>query len=146
MSDPTTPTPEQRAATEQPPPQPNANCSIWRLVIEDMQARDKLGRQRYGTPLQAHNGRDALTDAYQEALDLCVYLRQAIAERDDSASQSARRSLLADIAAQMEFEAEMMDESVRTLPAVLVPQHYLREKAALLRQWATRIRDRGEGR
>lgn len=40
-----------------------------------------MGRARYGTPLQAGNGRDALVDAYQEALDLCVYLRQAIEER-----------------------------------------------------------------
>ena len=35
----------------------------------------------HGTPLQAHNGRDPLVDAYQEALDLAVYLRQAIEER-----------------------------------------------------------------
>jgi hypothetical protein len=35
------------------------------------------------TPLQPHNGRDALADAYQEALDLVVYLRQEIAERED---------------------------------------------------------------
>jgi hypothetical protein len=46
-----------------------------------MVARDHVGRARYGTPLQAHNGRDALVDAYQEALDLVVYLRQAIEER-----------------------------------------------------------------
>jgi hypothetical protein len=35
-------------------------------------------------PLRAHNGRDALVDAYQEALDLCVYLRQVIQERPTS--------------------------------------------------------------
>jgi hypothetical protein len=63
-------------------PQPNASRPIWELVIEDMWARDNAGRQKYGTPLQVHNGRDALVDAYQEALDLCVYLRQAIEERD----------------------------------------------------------------
>lgn len=38
------------------------------------------GRQRYGTPLTTHNGRDHLVDAYQEALDLAVYLRAHIAE------------------------------------------------------------------
>jgi hypothetical protein len=37
--------------------------------------------QRYGTLLQAGNGRDALVDAYQECLDLACYLRQAIEER-----------------------------------------------------------------
>lgn len=36
---------------------------------------------KYGTPLQANNGRNPLIDAYQEALDLCVYLRQEIEER-----------------------------------------------------------------
>ncbi len=30
--------------------------------------------------MQAGNGRDALVDAFQEALDLVVYLRQALAE------------------------------------------------------------------
>ena len=60
---------------------PNATTPIWDLVIADMKTRDHVGRQRYGTPLQAHNGRDALQDAYEEAMDLAVYLRQAIEER-----------------------------------------------------------------
>ena len=64
-----------------PAPVPNESTPIWDLVIADMKARDQVGRQRYGTPLQAHNGRDALQDAYEEALDLAVYLRQAIEER-----------------------------------------------------------------
>jgi len=67
---------------DQPPPVPNTSRPVWELVIEDMRERDHIGRQRYGTPLQARNGRDALVDAYQEALDLAVYLRQVIAERD----------------------------------------------------------------
>lgn len=67
---------------DQPQPVPNAGVPVWDLVVADMKARDHVGRARYGTPLQAGNGRDALIDAYQEALDLCVYLRQAIAERD----------------------------------------------------------------
>lgn len=58
---------------------------IWDMVIDDMRARDALGRERYGTRLVAGNGRDALVDAYEEALDLCVYLRQAIAEREKTA-------------------------------------------------------------
>ena len=67
---------------DQPPPIANTYPAVWSLVIDDMAARDKVGRHRYGTPLQPHNGRDALVDAYQEALDLAVYLRQAIYERD----------------------------------------------------------------
>ena len=66
----------------QPAPQQSSGPAIWDLVIEDMAARDRLGEKRYGVRLRPHNGRDALIDAYQEALDLCVYLRQAIFERD----------------------------------------------------------------
>lgn len=62
--------------------------AVWDLVIEDMRARDYVGRARYGTALRPHNGRDALWDAYEEALDLCAYLRQAIAERDAAAKAS----------------------------------------------------------
>ena len=64
----------------QPAPKPNAGTPIWELVIADMRERDRIGRERYGTPLQAHNGRDALQDAYEEILDAAVYLRQAIEE------------------------------------------------------------------
>ena len=67
---------------EQPTPKPNQHPAVWPLVMVDMAGRDKLGRQRYGTPLQPHNGRDTLRDAYEEALDLAVYLRAAIYERD----------------------------------------------------------------
>lgn len=68
--------------TPQMPPKPNTSTPIWELVIADMKARDEFGRAKYGTPLQAGNGRDSLRDAYQEALDLCVYLKQAIVERE----------------------------------------------------------------
>ena len=64
----------------EPPPQKTEGRPIWELVIADMQERDKHGEAKYGTRLQAFNGRSALTDAYQEALDLCVYLRQKIEE------------------------------------------------------------------
>ena len=67
---------------DQPPPHPNANPAIQDLVMQDVAERKRLGIERYGTPLQAFNGRDALVDAYQEALDLVQYLRQALYERD----------------------------------------------------------------
>lgn len=66
----------------EPKPVPNDTTPVWEMVINDFQERDSLGRTKYGTPLQAFNGRDALKDAYQEACDLVVYLRQAIYERD----------------------------------------------------------------
>lgn len=82
---------------DQPPPVQNASVPIWELVIKDcdtmiradeeralliadMRERHRIGCERYGTPLQANNGRDALVDAYQEALDLCAYLKQASIE------------------------------------------------------------------
>ena len=68
--------------TPEPPPKANALPAVWPLVVADMTARDNEGCRKYGTPLQPHNGRDALKDAYQEALDLAVYLRQALYERD----------------------------------------------------------------
>lgn len=66
----------------EPPPVQNQERPTWELVVDDMQERDRVGRARYGTPLQAHNGRRQIVDAYQEALDLVVYLRCEIAERD----------------------------------------------------------------
>ena len=66
---------------EQPPPIENDSKPVWDLVIEDMKARDELGFRKYGVRLQAGNGRDNLWDAYEEALDLAVYLRTEIEAR-----------------------------------------------------------------
>jgi hypothetical protein len=54
---------------------------VWPLVIKDMEERDRLGKAKYGIPLRSFNGRDPLIDAYQEVLDMSVYLRQEIEER-----------------------------------------------------------------
>lgn len=67
--------------TEQAPPIPNDSPAIWDLVVADMHERNRDGTKKYGTPLQAGNGRDALVDAYQESLDQTVYLRKEIEER-----------------------------------------------------------------
>ena len=61
----------------------NDERDIQSLVIADIEARRLVGIERYGTALQPHNGRDALRDAYEEALDLACYLKQAIVERDN---------------------------------------------------------------
>lgn len=66
---------------EQPDPVPNDSGSIQQLVIADMAKREKVGIARYGTSLQIFNGRDALRDLYEELLDACCYVRQAIEER-----------------------------------------------------------------
>ena len=69
------------AAAVQPEPKAAPGRAIWSLVIEDMETRDLVGREKYGVPLQAGNGRDALLDLYQELLDAVVYTRQALEER-----------------------------------------------------------------
>ena len=66
---------------EQPKPRLNDTTPIVTLVKQDLDERMKKGIETYGMPLQAWNGRDALQDAYEEALDLCCDLRQAIQER-----------------------------------------------------------------
>lgn len=73
---------EQDPAIAQPQPIPNNKPIIVDLVVRDLQERAEAGLVKYGTKLQPHNGRDALIDAYQEALDLAMYLRQAIEERN----------------------------------------------------------------
>lgn len=64
----------------QPNPQPG-KTKILDLVLSDLQERAEQGHKKYGCYLQSHNGRDALQDAYEEALDLAMYLRQAIEEK-----------------------------------------------------------------
>ncbi len=68
------------ATIQQQPPSPSTG-DVWKLVIADMEARREFGIAKYGTPVQVENGRDHLTDALQEALDLVVYLRAAIERR-----------------------------------------------------------------
>lgn len=63
-----------------------AETPIWELVIEDMKKRNTTGISRYGVPLLPFNGRDALQDAYEEALDLAAYLKQAMVERSSNPS------------------------------------------------------------
>lgn len=69
---PTIPTPERRV-----------DVGLWlanhwpnRPIVPDILARRGVGIERYGTPLWASNGRDALVDGYQKVLYLIVYLAQ----------------------------------------------------------------------
>lgn len=73
---------------EQPAPITGKQAFIKDLVVQDIQKRAEAGKLRYGTYLQANNGRDALKDAYEEALDLAMYLRQLM-EESVTASTSA---------------------------------------------------------
>jgi hypothetical protein len=74
----------------QPEPIRNDHEFIVDIILRDSRVttplrnlllkRKQLGEERYGTPLQAFNGRDALTDALEEAMDLCIYLMQLVQE------------------------------------------------------------------
>lgn len=103
------------AGAPQPMPTPNARPSIVGLVIHDLAERAVLGRKKYGTDLQAHNGRDPLVDAYQENLDECMYLRQEIEERTDlraqvaelEAAQQRHLALIAKLSNETPFDDEI---------------------------------------
>jgi hypothetical protein len=56
---------------------------IFAAVAADLKARETAGAVEYGRRrMTANDGRDTLRDAYEEAMDLAIYLRKMIAERD----------------------------------------------------------------
>ena len=67
--------------TEQSKPTPGREFVMQR-VLADLYERQRVGYERYGSLLMTGNGRDALRDAYEEALDLVQYLAQAMMERE----------------------------------------------------------------
>lgn len=67
------------AKRDQPEPKQGIQ-NVTDAVIADLKERTEFGTRKYGRPLETHNGRDALLDAYQEAVDLALYLKQAVLE------------------------------------------------------------------
>lgn len=78
---------------KQPKPRANKNPAVWPMVIADMNERNRIGTLKYKTPLQAGNGRKTLWDAYEEVLDLAVYLRTEIENRRIAARKKRRAAL-----------------------------------------------------
>lgn len=72
---------EHADSNSQPAPTGNGP-SVTDAVMEDLRYRREHGINKYGTELRANNGRDPLVDAYQEVLDLALYLKQTLMERD----------------------------------------------------------------
>lgn len=90
----------ERRVTAEPPPTDGTGPAIWDLVlvdfewyrdlmsekklhlidkmIQDCKSRDEFGTKKYGKRLRVGDGRTNLNDAYQEGLDLVVYLRKEI--------------------------------------------------------------------
>lgn len=54
---------------------------VQEAVIEDMKARRAWAMEKYGVPLTPYmDDRDPILEAYEEALDLCMYLKRALLE------------------------------------------------------------------
>lgn len=73
----------------QPPPIHTAERPTVDEVIEDLKVRKAMGIKKYGVPLQPSNGRDSLQDAYEEVLDLTLYVKNEIRRRDGVADMIA---------------------------------------------------------
>lgn len=66
--------------TPEPPSKPNARPPVFERVIERIRHRDRVGAAKYGTSLQAFNGRNPLVDMIEEQLDGAHYGEQALEE------------------------------------------------------------------
>ena len=75
-------------ASKREPMPVKGRVDILQLVIEDFKRRDAMGRRKYGTTLQSHNGRDAMMDLLQELEDAVMYLKQVMVERDMASEAS----------------------------------------------------------
>ena len=51
------------------------------LVVADLNERIAVGIKTYGSPLAVASSNDALQFAYEEALDLVLYLKQELLRR-----------------------------------------------------------------
>lgn len=76
-----------KASEYQPDPK-QGEIAVIDIVLADLRERAEAGKLKYGTYLETNNGRNPLWDAYQEALDLVMYLRQALLEQDPPAPAS----------------------------------------------------------
>jgi hypothetical protein len=65
---------------------------VLKLMCADVEDRRQLGITRYGKALQAHNGRNARQDGYDELLDFLVYALQV---RQEALPGSAEARLTA---------------------------------------------------
>lgn len=64
------------------------------LVIEDIRGRLEFGIRKYGNGLQPNNGRNSMQDAYEEALDLAVYLKNQLRFARSEQARALREAAL----------------------------------------------------
>lgn len=104
---------------QNPPPVPNDTKPLWEAVKDyaatwginippglslDMERRNQFGIDKYGTPLQAFNGRDFLQDAYEEALDFTVYLMGMVMEGYPNITETILDDMLVNLAILWEMK------------------------------------------
>jgi hypothetical protein len=58
-----------------------ADIDTWDYVVADIRLRNEMGRKKYGVTLKPSTNEDLLQHAYEEALDLTVYLKTEILKR-----------------------------------------------------------------
>lgn len=100
-------------ATEQQAKPSGKGTPITDLLIHDLIERDEMGTRKYGEPLKAFNGRDPLVDAYQELIDLLVYLRQYMEESKVERAETMTRMLRQ--AAEDAYRSEVVDSEMTDL-------------------------------
>ena len=60
---------------------------VWPLVVKDMLERNEEGAVKYNRYLQTDCPDNMLQHAYEEALDLCVYLKTQIEKQKQDAEK-----------------------------------------------------------
>lgn len=85
-------------------------------VTAALEERKRLGLERYGQLLRAHNGRDALRDLGEEVADAVVYCRQVIEEGGLSREHLASMRIMYDALIASLFRVHEMREAAGSAP------------------------------
>jgi hypothetical protein len=109
---------------DQPLPVPNERPDVQSQLIEHIRGRRNLGIQRYGTPLQPFNGRDAGQDLLDELLDGATYAMQLVIERGEL---EERNRLLQEKIAFLQEENRTLRQDRATLTEELTELQWMRE-------------------
>lgn len=73
---------ERDPERDQPLPKPG-KLPVQQILIHAIEERREHGIRKYGRALETDNGRNALQDAWEEAMDLLLYLTRARLEHGD---------------------------------------------------------------
>jgi len=121
-------TPAADAIAVQPRPSGRGE-SVFAALRDDLDERETRGVATYGESLRTENGRRMIVDAYQEVLDLAVYLKGEIMERTKLEAQrdAAERDLAiaetAETGLRKRFAnlRDVLIESAKAVPIVSAP-------------------------